>query len=60
MKNGKAARPSVIIPEKLQFTCSVIRGKLKEDSKFRYKICANQQTDMAEDSPDIALSGQSL
>ena len=28
---------------------SGIRGKLKEDNKFKYQICANQQTDILED-----------
>ena len=39
---------------------SGIRGRLKEDSKFKYHKCANQPTDVAEDCPGIKLNGQSL
>ena len=37
--------------------CSSIRGKLKEDSKFKCQTCGNQQTDVAEDCPGIELNG---
>ena len=37
--------------------CSSIRDKLKEDRKFKCQTCANQQTDIAEDCPDIELNG---
>ena len=40
--------------------CSGIRGKLKEDSLFKYQTCANQQTNIAEDCPGIELNGRSL
>ena len=40
--------------------CSGIRGKLKEDSKFKYQTCANQQTGIVQVCPDIQLNSQSL
>ena len=40
--------------------CSGIRGKLKEDGKFKCQTCANQQTDIAEGCPGTKLNGQSL
>ena len=40
--------------------CSGIRGKLKKDSKFKCRICRNQQTDVAQDCPVIESNGQSL
>ena len=40
--------------------CSVIRGKLKKDCKFKCQTCANQQTDIGEDFSGKELNGQSL
>ena len=40
--------------------CSGIRGKLKEDGKFKFRRCENQQTGMVEDYPGIQLNDQSL
>ena len=36
--------------------CSAIRSKLKEDSKFKFQTCANQQKDIAEDCAGIELN----
>ena len=35
-----------------------IRGKLKEDSRFKCPTIANQQAEIAADCPDIELNGQ--
>ena len=40
--------------------CGGTRGKLKEDSKFKCHIYANQLTEITEDCPDIVINGQSL
>ena len=40
--------------------CSGVRGKLKEDSKYKRQGCTNQQTDISVDSAGIELSGLSL
>ena len=40
--------------------CGGTRGKLKEDSKFKYHIYANQLTEITEDCRDIVINGQSL
>ena len=40
--------------------CSGIRGKVKENSKFKCQTCANQQTDVAVDCPGIELNSQFL
>ena len=37
-----------------------IRGKLKQDSKFRRQTYANQQSDITQECPDIELKCQSL
>ena len=36
--------------------CSGIRGKLKEDRKFKWQTCGNQQTDVTKDFPGIELN----
>ena len=40
--------------------CSGIRRKLKENSMFKCQKCANQQTDIAEDSSGIELNASLL
>ena len=40
--------------------CSGIRGKLKDDSKFKCQTCANQRIDIAEHCQSKELNGQSL
>ena len=40
--------------------CGGTRGKLKEDSKFKCHMYANQLTEIKEDCPDIVINGQSL
>ena len=40
--------------------CSVIRGKLKADSKFKCQTCAHKHTNKADDCSGIGLNGQSL
>ena len=32
---------------------SGIRGKLVEDNKFKFQVCANQQGELMQDCPDI-------
>ena len=40
--------------------CSGIRGKLKEDIKYKSQTCASQQTDKTADCPGIELNAQFL